>query len=311
VAAVLSTSPPDSVHLAAAPLARRFGLPWIADFRDPWVGLHYHRPPTPWHLARQRALERRVLLGADLVLAVTRTHARALEQDAQARPRRVVHLPNGFEPDTSPPGPSQPDSRALHAGLHRHALADARRGDPVRGAATSCSRAALRRARRIRVRFAGPFEAEYEDRAVALGLTGIVTWSGPIAYAEARALQRRADLLMLWTPGGYHDCVPGKVYDYLDSGRPLLALLEPEDELTDLVLRGGGTRLAPGDREGLSAEIERRYLVWKEAGGAPATGQRPEWLEEYTRSSLAARLAALLDGMATRAGTAAGEEEPR
>ena len=44
--AVLSTSPPDSVHLAALPLARRFGLPWVADFRDPWIGLHFRRPPT-------------------------------------------------------------------------------------------------------------------------------------------------------------------------------------------------------------------------------------------------------------------------
>src|SRR5437899_152112 len=40
--AMLSTSPPDSVHLAASSLRERFALPWVADFRDPWMGL-YHR----------------------------------------------------------------------------------------------------------------------------------------------------------------------------------------------------------------------------------------------------------------------------
>jgi hypothetical protein len=116
---------------------------------------------------------------------------------------------------------------------------------------------------------------------------------------------------MLWTPSGCHNCVPGKVYDYLDSGRPLLALIEPGDELADLVLRGGGVRLAPGDREGLSAELERRYLAWKEGGGAPVPAHRPEWIEEHTRSSLSARLARLLDELVPQAGTAAREEGVR
>jgi glycosyltransferase involved in cell wall biosynthesis len=310
VAAVLSTSPPDSVHLAAAPLARRFGLPWIADFRDAWVGLHYRRPPTSWHRARQRELERRVLRGADLELAVTRTHADEIERDAAARPRRVVYLPNGYEPDASPPESVRrdsehfqlvftgmlslmPDAETLFEALHQ---LFARRPEARR---------------RIRVRIAGPFEVEYEDRMVALGLKGIVELSGPVAYAEARALQRGADLLMLWTPSGCHNCVPGKVYDYLDSGRPLLALIEPGDELANLVSRAGGVRLAPGDREGLSAEIERRYLAWKERSGVPEPAHRPEWLDEHARSSLSARLATLLDELVPRAGTAAGGKGTR
>src|SRR5262249_55313375 len=50
---LLSSSPPDSVHLAARDVARATRLPWVADFRDPWIGLSFLRPPTPWHAARQ------------------------------------------------------------------------------------------------------------------------------------------------------------------------------------------------------------------------------------------------------------------
>jgi glycosyltransferase involved in cell wall biosynthesis len=303
VSVVLSSSPPDSVHLAALPLARRFGLPWVVDFRDPWIGLHFRRPPSAWHASRQRGLERRVLSGADLVLAASRTHAEDLEADAAARPRRVVHLPNGYEPEAGGTAPARdpdhftlvftgtislmPDAEVLLEALHQLL---ARRPEARR---------------RIRARLAGPYDTGYEDRALALGLKGIVEFTGPVAHARSRELQRAADLLLLWKPRGYRTMVPGKTYEYLDAGRPLLALLEPGDEAERLVRRAGGTCLLPGDREGLAAEIERRYLAWKEGGAATAQAApgRPDWLREHTRSDLSARLATLLDGLADVGGT--------
>jgi glycosyltransferase involved in cell wall biosynthesis len=310
VSALLSSSPPDSVHLAALPLARRFGLPWAADFRDPWIGLHFRRPPTAWHATRQRELERRVLTGADLVLAASRTHAEDLEHDAASRPRHVVHLPNGYEPGpvaSAPPGTGHvsrdpqhftmvfsgtlslmPDVEVLFEALHQ----------------LLAQRPEARR--RIRVRLAGPFDTDYEDRAVALGLKGIVEFTGPLAHGEARALQRAAELLLLWKPRGYRTMVPGKTYEYVDAGRPILALLEEDDEAARLVRRAGGTCLPPGDREGLAVEIERRYLAWKEGpvAAAPASAARPDWLEEHTRERLSARLAGLLDELAGASGGA-------
>jgi len=297
VDAVLSSSPPDSVHLAALPLARRSGRPWVADFRDPWVGLNFRTPPTAWHAARQRSLERSVLLGADLVLAASRTHADDLERDAQARPRRVLHLPNGFEPDPAPVAAAaraadhftlaftgtlslMPDTEVLLEALHEVL---ARRPEARR---------------RIRARLAGPYDVDYEDRAVALGLKGIVEFTGPLAHADARALQRAADVLLLWKPRGYRTMVPGKVYEYLDAGTPVLALLDEDDEAGRLVRRAGGTLLPPGDRDALAAEIERRYLAWKE--GVRAEGRRPDWLDEHTRTHLSARLATQLDDLVAR-----------
>jgi glycosyltransferase involved in cell wall biosynthesis len=298
VDALLSTSPPDSVHLAAAPLAVRFGLPWVADFRDPWIGLHFRRPPTAWHRARQRGLHDRVLGSADLVLAATRTHAEDLARNPALEPRRLVHLPNGFEPDPDASVPARRDPEhftLVFTGTLSH-MADA---ETLFEALHALFARRPEARRRIRVRIAGPFDAEYEDRALALGLKGIVEFSGPIPHAEARALQRAADALLLWSPRGYRTNIPGKVYEYLDSGRPVLALLDPRDEVAALVRRAGAVCLGSGDRDGLADEIERRYLAWK-AGGEPAPPGRPDWLDEHTRSRLTARLAALLDRLEPR-----------
>lgn len=302
VDAVLTSSPPDSAHLAGLTLRRIASRPWVADFRDPWIALRFRDPPTAWHRARQAALERRVLEGADLVLAASRTHADDLRREAEtaeggAPPlamRRLEHLPNGFEPASDGEGaPARdadhftlaftgtmalmPDTEILLEALHDLL---ARRPEARR---------------RVRAKLAGPFESGYADRALALGLTGIVEFTGPQAHAATRTLQRRAELLLLWKPrgAGYRTMVPGKLYEYLDAGRPVLALLEPGDEAAELVRRAGGEVLPPGQREPLAAAIERHYLAWKDGARTPSA--RPDWLASHTRASLAGRLAEQLD----------------
>ena len=298
--AVLSSSPPDSVHLAGRALRRRFGLPWIADFRDPWIGLTFRTPPTAWHRARHAALECGVLEDADAVLVASRTHQRALGTACGGRidHARVHRLPNGFEADVEEeraPAPAggpdhftlaftgtlslMPDTEvfleAVHEMLKRHPEAR----------------------RTLRAKLAGPYDAGYADRSVALGLTpGIVEFQGPRDHAASRALQRSADLLLLWQPRATPTMVPGKLYEYLDAGRPILALLDPEGEAAELARRGGAEVVAPGDRDALAAALGRRWHAWR--AGERAPGARPAWLVEYQREHLSGQLADLLDRLA-------------
>jgi glycosyltransferase involved in cell wall biosynthesis len=292
VHAVLSTSPPDSVHLAAADLAARTRLPWVADFRDPWVGLTWRTPPTPWHRARHAAMERRVLAGADLVLTASRTHLESLGASSGGRARRAEHLPNGFEPVVPAEAAADPARfRVAFTGTLSQmddaaTLLDAvgqllERVPAARGV--------------LRVDLAGPYDTDHEARARARGLSDVVRYPGPLAHAEARALQRAADLLLLWTPrgDGFAAMVPGKLYEYLDSGRPVVALLPARGEAADLVRRAGGEVLPPGDAAALARALETRYMAWRDTGRMPDA--RPDWLPEHERPRLAARLAARLD----------------
>jgi hypothetical protein len=96
VDAVLTTSPPDSVHLAGGELARRFSLPWVADFRDPWIGLHFRRPPAVAPRAsREHGAPRAGQ--ADLVLTASRTPAIAA---SGVNARRVEHTAGTSRPRT-------------------------------------------------------------------------------------------------------------------------------------------------------------------------------------------------------------------
>ncbi|NOT35182.1 MAG: glycosyltransferase [Candidatus Eisenbacteria bacterium] len=312
ISVLLSSSPPDSSHLAARSLARRFGLPWVADFRDPWVGLHFRTPPTPWHRARHRAAERAVVAEAAVVLAASHTHERELQalrgRDGRPLARSVVWLPNGYEPANaaasadaeSPPRSrdggaptASTESRFLLVFTGTLALMDSTFTALEALARFVRARPAARS--QLQMVLAGPYESSYAQRVAALGLADLVRLTGSLAHDQARALQRKADVLLLWKPlgVGYRTMVPGKLYEYLDAGRPILALLPSDDEAARMVLDAGGTVVPPGDAAAVERALEAAFGSWLQGGRVPE--RRPAWLTGHARERLAAELAGTLE----------------
>jgi glycosyltransferase involved in cell wall biosynthesis len=95
--ALMSSGPPETNHLVASTLRRESGTPWLADFRDPWFGLHLLPAPTAWHRARHAKLERRVLDEADCLVATT-TWLRDLLRERSHGKRAIYVIRNGYDP---------------------------------------------------------------------------------------------------------------------------------------------------------------------------------------------------------------------
>ncbi|HHU33928.1 MAG TPA: glycosyltransferase family 4 protein, partial [Bacteroidetes bacterium] len=96
VDAVISTGPPHSMHLIGLKLHEKTGLPWIADFRDPWTEIDFYDELrlTRWADRKQREMEREVLTKATKVVTVSRNWAEGLEQLGA---ENVVVIENGFD----------------------------------------------------------------------------------------------------------------------------------------------------------------------------------------------------------------------
>jgi glycosyltransferase involved in cell wall biosynthesis len=315
--AVLSTSPPESCHLVGEALARPAdgrALPWLADFRDPWVGLHYRTPPTPIHLALQKRLERRVLTRADRVLVASHTHERALEGTLPADQirARVRFLPNGAELEEL-----EANGDGAHGPLDAAEATAARPGAP--GAITGPARivytgtlvetpAMLRflealarrlsyepgRRRHVELVVAGAFGEDYARCVQALDLGDVVRFMGPVPNAEARRLQNEADVLLLVRNEGpgYEAMVPGKLYEYLAARRPVVAMVGTS-EASGLARACGAAVAAPNDGEAAVA------AVFAVLDGAPAAAQPDaaaieSLLHARSRRALAGTLAAEL-----------------
>jgi glycosyltransferase involved in cell wall biosynthesis len=103
---------------------------------------------------------------------------------------------------------------------------------------------------------------------------------------------RAADLLFLpmqgLPPGRRASIVPGKTYEYLASGRPILAAV-PAGSARDFVLAAGGSAVAPDDVAGLAGHLQRLCT----AGRAPDRRAGPE-VTRFERAALAAQFAEVL-----------------
>jgi hypothetical protein len=150
---------------------------------------------------------------------------------------------------------------------------------------------------RVRVVMAGPHESVYPERARTLGLGELVEFPGPVAHDGARALQRRADVLLLWRPAGmaYRSMVPGKLYEYLSARRPILALVPHDDETAAMVRSAGGVIADPDREDDVAAALEAAYRDFPASRDRVAA--RVPWLEEHERARLVERMAGWLDAL--------------
>ena len=294
LSAIYSTSPPDTDHLVALDLHRASGLPWVADFRDPWIGLGYRDPPTPWHRAAHERLLRDVLRHATRVVAATEGTERWLKAvDPSIAPRSSV-ISNGFEAEEwRGVVPRRFDRFTM---IHAGRLSDDRTVEPfARGLATFLARDPARRAA-VQCLLLGPLDADQARVVARAGLDGVVRFEGNRSHAETLAMEAGADLLLLVKSRSarFRDLVPGKLYEYLGSGRPVLAIA-PEGPAADLVRHFGmGWVADPDSADGIADALT---VAWAKRPPPPAgatVGER----ESLTRRSLTERLARTLSEIA-------------
>ena len=285
--AVVTTGPPHSVHLVGLAL-RGAGVPWLADFRDPWTQIHYTGALGRTRLAERldRALERRVLTAADAVVTVSDPLRRDLL--AVAPGARIETVRNGFDPAdfSDPPPPVRADrfEVAYVGSLYDvpHALFGAAARMKERG-------------EDVLLRFVGSVPEGVEEAAAARGIADLVTVEPAVPHTAAVDVMRRASLLLLTIePWSYAaGVVPGKTFEYLAAGRPVLGIGPPDGEAAQILERAGaGRMLAHDDADGVLEALRSHRAAW--AAGRPGSGADPDAIAEYARPAQAARVADIL-----------------
>jgi glycosyltransferase involved in cell wall biosynthesis len=275
--AMFSTSFPVTAHLVARRLRREFGVPWVAEFRDPWTELlpagHPHRE---WGARLERAI-------ADEAQAVVVPSPRWAELFRAKGARAVRVITNGYDPaDLSRPEP--PEGLVVtHVGTFYPGRQD-----------LSAVWLALKQLRaegplQVRVRFVGNLPAAAENEVRAHGLGDVLEVSGFVPYREALARMAASSVLVGaggGEPGASEGWIPAKLFEYLGTGLPVIYVGDTSSDAAAL-LRGqpGCSLVERGDVAGAREALLR------------ARGERvgPRDLRAFTRRALAGRLAETLD----------------
>jgi glycosyltransferase involved in cell wall biosynthesis len=300
---VYTSAPPYSAHLAGW-AARRLGVPWVADFRDAWID-NYDRQELPaWRVRIERALEARVLRGADRILFASdgaRDRALAREPGLAAR-SETVHT--GFDDAAS----CAHETRPTEVGRRPRPLELVHAGSVLLdGKAATLERlfVALRAWARahpavpdtVRVRFLGA-EAGVAERIARAGLSPWVRAEPAVPRARVADELRCADACLHLAPPGAlgGDPVPGKLFDAVGARRTLLSIT-PEGAVASLIRRLGlGLALDPArpDRIVNALEALRQAALRGETIAGPAPAARAA----LASSRNFARLVATLDEVA-------------
>jgi glycosyltransferase involved in cell wall biosynthesis len=312
--AILTSGPYHHVHILGRWLKRRYHVPLIADFRDPWVAQNAGAEHDRSLYARwERRQERAVMQEADAIVVNTPNAAADLARVYPFARDRIVAITNGFDPerfdDLPRPRPGDDGADVLTI-LHPGQLYAGRDPRPLFDALRAVLARRAPEARPIRLVFLGNLDVDrpgFNLRAEIgrRGLDGVVQLRGPVPYTQSLVEMTRADLLLLLDAAGRRIGVPAKLYEFVGAGRPILALGEADGD-TAWVLRECAVphRVAPpGDAAAIERALEE--LIAEIDSGAAAGPTGPGRLR-FTRENLARQLAEILD----RCALPAAEPDP-
>jgi glycosyltransferase involved in cell wall biosynthesis len=285
---LVTSSPPNSTHLLGLMLGSRRPA-WIADFRDGW---RYEMLRPAWPTRSQErldaALERRVARTTDTVVGVTRPIAADFADRLGAR---SAHIPNGWDPRVEPrlDAASRPalnhDSVNL---VHTGQLSGLRGRDPrpLFDALGELRREHPEAASRLQVVLAGRLDTTEQKLLADLEPSLPVVHVGYLDRAGAAALQREADALLLLTSVGHASQATGKLFEYIASGRPIIALAQNNEAARIITETRTGITVAPDQPH----EIAQALLA--AVNGALADVYAPRGFERYVYPAPAVEFAA-------------------
>ena len=236
---IFSTFPPLGPHLAAWQLARSERVPWIADFRDPLADLWIDQDIWSYQKQAYQWLERALVRRADAVIVNTDAARVRWQEKFPSLNDRIHLIWNGFDPEERiQPLPVPPRDYKLLS--HIGELYSGRNVAPILESLARLIAAGRLAAENVRVRLIGPVQPdsipgpEFIHRAKTEGWLDLVTEQIP--QSEARQIAQTSDGLLLLQPQSAVQ-VPGKLFEYLKIGRPILAFVQPNSPAERLLER--------------------------------------------------------------------------
>lgn len=284
---IITTGPPHSMHLIGLKLKKKLGVNWIADFRDPWSQWELFDNFYLTGLAKRRhkKLEKAVLEKADKVLSVSPHYSADL---AKLGGRSVETITNGFdEEEFKTAADEKPDEFIIR---HIGVVDELRDPRPVLEAIKALSQGGVN----CKLEFVGNVNQSLRAEILADEvLAKLVQFRPYVPHSEVFKVYRQSAVLLLVLANSRNAIgnIPGKLFEYLASRRPILAIgFSKGDSARIIEESGAGMAVERDDIDGIKKALLKLKAYYENDIDLENQG-----IEKYSRKNLTKSLAEQLE----------------
>ncbi|MDN3642361.1 glycosyltransferase [Lutimonas halocynthiae] len=288
---IISTGPPHSVHMIGAELKRICGVKWLADFRDPWTNIDYFHnlPLTDGARKKHHELENKVLMEADAVIVVGKT----MREEFIDRNQNTYVISNGFDEQVEDSEVAMDTKFSIsHIGMM-----NADRNPKIFWQA-------LRElidenedfSSDLSVKLIGKCDDEVYQSVEALGLNDHVNFVAYVAHKDVLKFQRSSQLLLLAVNDvpSSRSVITGKVFEYLQSKRPIIGIGPVDGDLAEILNKTEAGQMVDFDD---LLSLKKMLLKYYEAFKTGQLLNHTKNIDRYHRKNLTKELATILKSL--------------
>jgi len=289
---VISTGPPHSMHLIAQKLHQKNDVKWIADFRDPWTDLYYANEFHQLNFAKNKnqKLEKLVLQNADCVLTVSN----ALKTDFSKNTNRVEVITNGFDDEVLEFNETVLDKKfsISYIGLL-----------PKQSNPTNLFKVLKELCDEndeflndLELNFIGDISDEVKTEIMSNSLEKNANFVGYVSHQKAIEYQKKAQVLLLLIPNvkKSEGILTGKLFEYLTTQRPILAIGPSKGDLAEILKETNTGSVTDFDeKEMVKSVILELYQQYKKDDLVVVSKN----IYKYHRKELTKQLASLIKSL--------------
>lgn len=285
---IVTSGPPHSLHLIGLELKQKLDLKWLADFRDPWTTIGYHKSLRLSHYAakKHKQLEYQVLNSADTIIVTSKT-TKSEFQAITSKPIEVIT--NGFDVEKVEKQTSDSKFSLAHIG----SFLSERNPKILWESLKELLQEIPDFKSHLEIKLIGAVSQEVLETIGQFGLNLYLNNLGYVSHVDAVAHQRKSQVLLLIEINSEEtkSILPGKLFEYMVSERPIIAIGPKDSDFAEIITNTNtGVFFEYSEKVKLKQTIREYYIQFLE-GKLQSNGVG---LQQYSRKNLTKQLVDLI-----------------
>ena len=285
---IITTGPPHSVHLIGLQIKQKLGVKWLADFRDPWTTIGYHKQLrlTSASKAKHKSLEKEVLNASDHIIVTSFVTMKEFQGFTN---KSIEVITNGYDDEATVEFQMDTKFTLSHIG----SLLSKRNPEILWRVLSELVRDNESFSKDFQLNFIGSISEKVLKSIKKYNLSNYIHEVGYVSHQEAIIYQKKSQLLLLIEIDSEDTkcIIPGKLFEYMISNRPIVAMGPKGSDVEKIIKETNtGHYFNYSDYESLKRIILEHYKAFQNK----TLQSHPIGLQKYHRKALTKSLANLL-----------------